>query len=110
MMVTAYILIELFAFIFIFWMGTIAIACDGYIYNEEDILGKDFLKFTFQYQLFVLDVCKNENINMSGIIILEIITTAIVIWFNLLLFAIQILALILMLIVKCFCFCFRKKG
>lgn len=76
--------------------------------NECDILSQNIFKQIFMYQYAVYEIAK-DNINLAGIIILEILTTFSVWFLNVIVFIVICLYYILLAIWKLFYFIFKKR-
>lgn len=76
--------------------------------DECDILSKSILKKIFMYQYAVYEIAK-DDINLVGIIILEILVTFSVWFLNVIIFVIICLYYLLAAICKLFYFVFKKR-
>lgn len=91
--------------------GSLAIALDGTVFEESSILTDkfEFIKCVFMYQVVAYRFL-SEEINFSGIIILETLITASVWFLNIIVFGTLIIVLILKVICYLFWIVFRKKN
>lgn len=78
------------------------------ILADFDILEENLLKIIFMYQYVVYELSK-ENLNIFGIIILEIITTFSVWFLNILIVVAICVYYVLWTVCKLFYFIFRKR-
>lgn len=105
------VLYYLMIFIFVGWMGSIAILSMEEVLDSDEILSnpKDFFHCVFMYQL-QMKAFIEDYINVAGIVIVEILTTLSVWFLNIGIFFI----ILLCLLVKGFCYgfwlIFRKKN
>lgn len=76
--------------------------------EEFDVMSGNKLKLVFMYQYMVYELAK-ENLNIAGIIILEIFTTFSVWFLNVIIFIIICLYYIFLAVWKLFYFVFKKR-
>lgn len=101
----------LIVFIFVGWMGSIAILSTGEVLDSDEILSnlKDFFRCIFMYQL-QMKVLLDDYISTAGIVIVEILTTLSVWFLNIRIFFILLLCLLVKGICYGFWLIFRKKN
>ena len=92
-----------FVFIIVGFIGSFTLSISGEVYNIDEVLTskQQFIKCIFMYQVAIWESL-SEDINIIGMMILEILTTLSVWFLNVLVF----LILIVLLILKCVCFSF----
>lgn len=92
-----------FVFIIVGFIGSFTLSISGEVYNIDEVLTskQQFIKCIFMYQVAIWESL-SEDINIIGMMILEILTTLSVWLLNVLVF----LILIVLLILKCVCFSF----
>lgn len=100
-----------FVFITVGVFGSLAISLDGTVFEENSILTDkhEFIKCVFMYQVASYQFLR-EEINVCGIVILEILITASVWPLNIMVLGILIIVLILKAICYIFWIVFRKKN
>ena len=76
--------------------------------SDFDVMSGNKLKLIFMYQYMVYELAK-EDLNIVGIIILEIFTTFSVWFLNIIIFIIVCLYYMLLAICKLFYFIFKKR-
>ena len=76
--------------------------------DNFDVMSGNKLKLIFMYQYMVYKLA-NENLNIVGIIILEIFTTFSVWFLNVIIFVVICLYYVLLVICKVFYFVFKKR-
>ena len=76
--------------------------------EEFDVMSRNKLKLIFMYQYMVYELAK-EDLNIAGIIILEIFTTFSVWFLNVIIFIIVCLYYIFLAVWKLFYFVFKKR-
>ena len=93
------------------WLGGTALSMSEEYFNADEVLNnkRDFAKMIFVFHLFVLDICKNFNVNLVGTIILEILITPFVITYCIGAFIIGLIFLMFKYIAKFFVMIFQKK-
>lgn len=98
-------------FVIVGILGSLLFNIDGDIFNEEEILKNksDFIKCVFMYQLRVW-ISLNDEINIIGMVILEILTTLSVWFLNIGIFLILLFCLLLKGACYGFWLIFRKKN
>lgn len=92
-------------------LGSLLFNIDGDIFNEEEILKNksDFIKCVFMYQLRVW-ISLNDEINIIGMAILEILTTLSVWFLNIGIFFILLFCLLIKGVCYGFWLIFTKKS
>lgn len=107
------ILLPYYVFIFVAVgvIGGLTINLDGTVYEVDDVLTDkhDFIKCVFMYQVASYQFLR-EEINVCGIVILEILITASVWFLNIMVLGILIILLILKAICHMFYIVFRKRN
>lgn len=76
--------------------------------DNFDVMSGNKLKLIFMYQYMVYELAKG-NLNIAGIIILEIFTTFSVWFLNVIIFVVICLYYVLLAICKVFYFIFKKR-
>ena len=96
--------------LFFTFIGSFIISIGTDVYDIETCLSnkKEFLKCVFMFQVTLYMMTK-QDINIAGIIILEIIITILTWYWSIFMFIILLTGLCVKIIVKLFIFCFRKK-
>lgn len=97
--------------LFFTFISAFIISIDDNVYDIETCLSnkKEFLKCVFMFQV-ALYMNTKQDINIAGIIILEIIITILTWYWSIFMFIILFAGLCVEIFVKLFIFCFRKKG
>lgn len=92
-----------FVFIIVGFIGSFALSISEEVYNIDEVLTskRQFIRCIFMYQVAIWELL-SEDINIIGMLILEILTTLSVWFLNILVF----LILIVLLILKGVCFSF----
>lgn len=100
----------IFILIFVGFIGTLCIISDDFIYESGGELSskKNFIRCIFMYQ-FALWEYLSEEINMAGMIILEILVTLSVWFLNIIIFFCLLFLLIMKGICLLFYAIFKKK-
>lgn len=100
-----------FVFVAVGVIGSLAINLDGTVYEVNDVLidKHDFIRCVFMYQVASYQFLR-EEINVCGIVILELLITASVWYLNVIIFGILIIILILKAICHMFYIVFRKRN
>lgn len=101
----------LMIFIFVGWMGSIAILSMEEVLDSDEILSNqnEFFRCVFMYQL-QMKVFLEDYINVVGIVIVEILTTLSVWFLNIGIFAILLFCLMIKGICYGFWLIFRKRN
>lgn len=91
-------------------IGSMVISLSDEIYEMDLVLTdkNEFVRCVFMYQFTVYELLKDE-INKTGIIILEVLTTLNVWFLNVLIFAVTVFLRIVKLICHLFWLIFRKR-
>ena len=91
--------------------GSLIIYLDESVFDDNNILSNkhEFIKCVFMYQVALYQFLR-EEINVCGIVILEILITASVWFLNIMVFGILIIILILKVICHMFYIVFRKRN
>lgn len=92
----------IFVFVFAGVIGSLVLV------NEFDLPEEGFLKTVFMYQ-YAVYMCAKDEINIAGIIILEILTTFSVWFLNIIIVIIYSLIYALMLVCNMFYFIFKRR-
>lgn len=99
-----------FIFVIVGLLGSLFISMEGNVYDDNRILSdlSEFIKCVFMYQV---DAYKelNKEINIIGIVILEILITISVWFLNVMIFLCLIIVLILKMICNLFLTVFKIK-
>lgn len=100
-----------FVFVAVGVIGSLTINLDGTVYEVNDVLidKYDFIKCVFMYRVASYQFLR-EEINVCGIVILELLITASVWYLNVIIFGILIIILILKAICHMFYIVFRKRN
>lgn len=90
--------------------GTLSILMEEYVFDIDNVFSdiNDFICCILMYQVSVYEYLK-DDINMCGIIILEIFTTFSVWFLNIIVLAMLCLVLVIKSMCHCFYVVFRKK-
>lgn len=101
-------MIEIIAIIYAcvaLWVGIVGTA---FIMSECDVMSGSIFKLIFMYQCAIYESTK-DDLNIAGIIILEILTTMFVWFWNVIIFLLACIAYIFDAISDLFYFLFEKR-